>query len=421
MIDHHKALIAPIRVFRHPNADRVQLGIVSGFQVIVGMEVKTGDIGVYFPEDTVIGKDYAEKNMDLLEYFEKNLRVRTQTFRGQKSEGFWAPLETLYDVLSPIDYYLEEGNTLGVVGTKEICKKYINPETERVRQRAGLNKKLSNKQLPNFRKHFDTEQVKLNWKHINKLIADGIPAILTWKLHGTSARTGNVLVPKVLPWYKRLLKGLGVNIETNEYRYIIGSRNVMYLGDAEDAWYNNEIRTKAAKPFIGKLFDNEVVYYEIVGYQPNGSSLFSHTTTHIKDKKIKKQLKNLFGDKFDYSYGCEPGEFKIFVYRIAMEYPNGIIIDRTWDQLKQRCKDMGVEHVVEIPHKYKLYDINQDFLDMINSDIVDPIDDRHVKEGVCLRFDDPLNLVIFKDKTYTFKLLEGIVKEQNVVDIEEAG
>ena len=50
-----KAIVAPVTVRPHPNADRVQLADVLGYQVVVGLDVKTGDLGILFPPDSQLG------------------------------------------------------------------------------------------------------------------------------------------------------------------------------------------------------------------------------------------------------------------------------------------------------------------------------------------------------------------------------
>jgi hypothetical protein len=48
------------------------------------------------------------------------------------------------------------------------------------------------------------------------------------------------------------------------------------------------------------------------------------------------------------------------------------------------------------------------------------LDDRHIKEGVCVRIEGGLNNRTLKWKSFPFKVLEGIVKDSGVVDAEEA-
>lgn len=54
----YNAIITTITTKPHPNADRIQLGLVLGNQVIVGLNVKDGDRGVYFPPDGIISGQF---------------------------------------------------------------------------------------------------------------------------------------------------------------------------------------------------------------------------------------------------------------------------------------------------------------------------------------------------------------------------
>ena len=84
-------------------------------QVVVGLNVKEGDLGIYFPTDTCLGKDFAAANNDLLTYFGKNFRVRTQKFRGEKSEGFWCEIKCVSDLLGYAPNKGEEFTSVNLV------------------------------------------------------------------------------------------------------------------------------------------------------------------------------------------------------------------------------------------------------------------------------------------------------------------
>ena len=46
----------------HPNADKLQIATVFGLTVITGLDVKVGNIMVYFGTDGRLGKNYCNKN-----------------------------------------------------------------------------------------------------------------------------------------------------------------------------------------------------------------------------------------------------------------------------------------------------------------------------------------------------------------------
>jgi hypothetical protein len=402
----------------HPNADKVQLATACGYQVVVGLEYKDGDLGIYFPTDTCLGKDYAEYNPDLLTYFGKNLRVRTQTFRGEKSEGFWAHIGTL--PISVFELSTKVGTEFTTVSNVEICKKYINPATlsGRIRDLGAISKKLRSGSLPTFQKHVDTSHLRKEWNNIPR----DREWIWTEKVHGTSQRVGNVLVAKDLSIWEKIKLRLGFKVDKYKYDYLVGTRNVI-LGElrsdgsvGKDGFYSDEFRKQAALPFLGKLVKGEVVYYEVVGYQAYNSPIMGEIA--VKDSSIKK----IYGNKVVYSYGCKNGDFDIYVYRIAYQNQDGNSIDLPWHEVKSRCMELGVKSVPEIDHRLQqTWTIAEDALDRIGRyiDIPSPIDSSHPMEGVVLRVegDKP---EFYKEKSFIFKVLEGIIKDSNQVDIEEA-
>src|SRR5687768_2017671 len=92
-------------VRKHPNADRLQLADCCGEQVIVGFEDKEGELGLYFAGEGRIHIDFLKAN-NLLSYkdengerkgglFDEKGKVRTQKLRGEKSFGFWCPINYL--------------------------------------------------------------------------------------------------------------------------------------------------------------------------------------------------------------------------------------------------------------------------------------------------------------------------------------
>ena len=101
----YKGTVLRIKNVRpHPNADRVQLATCHGNQVVVGLEVEEGHMGVYFPADGQLSHEFCHANNLYREaslnkfpeekggMFDSNRRVRAQKFRGEISDGFWVPL-----------------------------------------------------------------------------------------------------------------------------------------------------------------------------------------------------------------------------------------------------------------------------------------------------------------------------------------
>jgi hypothetical protein len=51
---------------------------------------------------------------------------------------------------------------------------------------------------------------------------------------------------------------------------------------------------------------------------------------------------------------------------------------------------------------------------------VSTIDQRHIKEGICIRMDKTAQCSIYKHKSFEFKVLEGIIKPETASsEVEE--
>jgi hypothetical protein len=130
-----------------------------------------------------------------------------------------------------------------------------------------------------------------------------------------------------------------------------------------------------------------------------------------------KELTKKYGPKITYSYGCVPGQAKLQVYRITQ---NGV--ELPWNDVVTRCRQLGVEPVIELARL--IFDGDMENLNKFVDTFLegeDPMDSRHPREGVCIRVENPLTgTKIFKQKSWTFRLLEGLVKDDETnVDIEE--
>jgi len=99
------------KIYPHPNADRLELGQVDGmtFQFVVQKGLyKEGDEVVYFPIDCLLSQEFiVHQNIsNFLSGKDKN-RVVTKTLRGQISQGYVCPVQSIKDYLKvdtlPVD------------------------------------------------------------------------------------------------------------------------------------------------------------------------------------------------------------------------------------------------------------------------------------------------------------------------------
>jgi hypothetical protein len=181
----------------------------------------------------------------------------------------------------------------------------------------------------------------------------------------------------------------------------------------------------------------------------------------LNDKEFIKQ----YGEITRFSYGCEPSghtcspcicdeacgapQSDIYVYRMTMTNPDGEVVEYTPDFMRYRCGQMAVKTVPVFfrgqinraglhgdgAFEYHITDgIRMGACygdgaigDMIKSaaeefyDGPDPIGKTHVREGVVVRIINRPKFAAYKHKNFSFKVLEGIIKDTAAApDMEEA-
>ena len=436
MSEHVGYIVKINELHPHSNADKLQIATIFGTSVIVGLDVKIDDIGVYFPTDIQLSKEYCENNNLVRKkdengnnvggYLDPDKRnIRAMKLRGEKSDGLFMPLESLaYTGFTKF----EVGEKIETLNGHEICCKYIPRSNTRIGNISNGNRtrKHSEPIAPLFAEHVDTEQLAYNLGAFKP--NDQIE--ITLKMHGTSQRTG--YLPKFVG-YKRtfldkILRKQGAPVY--DWGYVTGTRRVV-LNDFEDGGYygNNEFRAIHAKAFEGKLNKGETVYYEVIGFTTNGAPIMaSVSNSKISDKAFTKQ----YGDTTVFSYGCSGNGSDFYVYRMTMTNEDGFVVEYSPDFMRYRCEQMGVKCV---PMLEKAYIPTQDLLDSFNMaaddwikekaeeyyDGPDPIGKTHVREGVVVRIVNRPKFCAYKHKNFSFKVLEGLAKDiATEPDMEEA-
>jgi hypothetical protein len=428
----YKAIVTKLSNVRpHANADRVKLATCHGNQVVIGLNSDEGELGVYFPSDGQLSHEFCHHNnlyrdglqnadLEKTGMFDLNRRVRAQRFRGEISDGFWVPISN-FDFLN-VKINWVEGTEFDELNGISICSKYINPATVKIARENAGKKTRTAKTSVMFKEHFDTGHFGKNIHEYQR----GQTIIITEKLHGTSGRIGHVQVERDLGFIERFAKKIGVKVQENEWKYLNGTRRVVLEETSGTQFHDPTIRDKAFNLFKGNLRKGETVYFEIVGYESTGASIMpSVATKGLGDKEFTKT----YGEKMNYSYGCDPTQSEVYVYRMTFANEDGQTIDYAWDDVVNRCKEIGVKVV---PHIKTLRldemniiddrDLYDHFGKMVETLGSGPsiLDNRHIKEGVCVRIEGGINNKTFKFKSFEFKVLEGIVKDSGVVDAEEA-
>ena len=447
----------------HTNADRLQIATFFGNDTIVSLDTHVGDIGIYFPSDLQLSERFCAVN-DLVRRKDENGKqiggyldpdkrnIKALKLRGEKSDGLYMPITCLADFCKISD--LKVGDTIDTINGELICQKYI-PKISRTPGAPGSRtaKKAKANIAPTFYEHVDTAQLAYNLNAFKP----GDIVQLTLKMHGTSGRTGYLpLVHTKQTWFDKLFHRHGKDYK--EYGYITGTRRVVLDGKRKGGYYDSDgFREAMAAKFEGKLRKGEVAYYEIVGFQgPEGAPIMSQVAnSKVKDPEFTKQ----YGSTTTFSYGCNQyagyteNEYReddtcgrgyrggvcceIYVYRMTMVNEDGDVVEYSPAQIKERCEQMGIHTVMEfetfiIPQEMRKLDDNGDIVNMTAGEYVlrkveqyfdgpDPIGKTHVREGVVARILNRSNFAVYKHKNFSFKVLEGIAKDEATApDMEEA-
>jgi hypothetical protein len=449
---------------KHPNADRMQITTIDGNNVITGLDASEGMLYVYFPLECAINKEYLsfsnsfeDKTLNLdtevKGYFHSTGRVRATRLRSEKSEGYIVPVHNITEwILSCSGESVEIteadiNKEFDLICDLEICRKYIVKYVREQSQQKNQTKKSKVSRLVDeqFHFHIDTPQLK-------KFIGDVNPEAyisITRKLHGTSAVISKILCVKTLNWFERLLKTLGVNIVDTHYDLVYSSRKVVKNGfmDVElflrilslpgnniPETYENVVNLIEDFKKYGIKLQPEVVqnhFYitevwgdcakKIEPYLKNGISLYGEIVGYQKDgAEIQK----------GYDYKCKPNTFEFYAYRATYTSVDGDVYEMSPRELKTYCDRYGIKTVPEVYYgKAKdLYDLptdnhwHENFLQKLCDEHLekdcDLCDNKVPDEGICLRVDKPLDIEIYKLKSFAFLQMETKANDKGIVDIE---
>lgn len=421
------------------NADRiVSAGVHNGAtiiaRVVVGINHVEHELGIYFAPDLQLSADYCREN-DLIAryedgkkvgggYFSDKRRVTTQKFKGVKSEGIWMPLSSVG--------YINNGrahvpNVLGDLFNDihahdavihPICTKYISEHTAKIRASNGKNAKIE-KSVIDFPKHKDTPQLI----HDIGNIPVGATIIISEKLHGTSHRLGKPLVKQELTRVQRLINYFAHFVGkkpyvTEKYDIVHGTRNVIISAGKIGFHGAEDFRYAAAAG--GDLKDGEMVYGEIVGFANGKSIMPPHATKGLKE------LEKVYGESVTYHYGVGEGACRFYVYRIT-QLVDGVHKDLSFKEMAQRASELGYFFIVPLTAYItydgdadKLMEVVKKYAESINGTYSQSIYANHPSEGVVLRIEHEGNIYALKYKSFGFKVLEGIIREDpTYVELED--
>lgn len=421
--------VAPIE-----GADRIQVGFVRHNMIVISKETQPGTVGIFFIGGSQLSHDYCRNNNLYRDktlnsdqtksgYFENTRRVRTQTFRGVKSEGLFMPISSL-SYLGKEEKDFKLGQIVDTINKNVICEKYISEKTKKLlrsKSKANRKKQKVKKEYPFFFEHQDTSQFLM----FIDTIPQNAQITISHKMHGTSGRYGMQLVNTKLDKFLSKFK-----LYRNKFEPVIGTRRVVKsnIKDISSGFYKDDEAFrynvyKELEPFLTQ-HKGLTIYCEIVGYTTSGSPIMAKQNT--SNLKSIKGFREKYGNEIFYSYGNGPSQCSFFVYRITETTQNGDQIDWSHSKAKDWCEQRGINFVTTF--KQFIYDGDQENLislvkkygeneDNMYEDYLDP---RHLLEGVVIRVDhNQSSPKFFKYKNFPFKVLEGIAQDE-FCDIEDA-
>lgn len=328
------------KVRKAENSDRLYVIDALGMTAIVGDSwiAREGELALLFPAEVQLSHDFCrdnnlyrerELNKDTSEagYLDTNRRVRSMKLRGNISNGLVMPLTSLVDGLR-VAPEVSEGDVFDTVDGIELCRKYVVPvKVSSAQNRADSKIKKAFKRVTDvfLPAHFETGQ----WLREEGHVQAHEELIITQKLHGTSCRLGNTVVERQHTKREKLAaKFLGARIVDHEYDLVAGSRKVIKdpNNPNQDHYYQSDIWSDALAVYGDRIPKNIIVFGELVGYVPGTGAA------------IQK----------GHTYDVQPGNYELYVYRVAIITEDAELYDLSWDQVRDFCSRHGLKHVPEL-------------------------------------------------------------------------
>ena len=267
-------------VINHPNADRLDIVTVLGWNCVVQKgSLKVGDPVVYFPIDSVLPDALLSKIFGPdAKVKPSGNRIRTIKLRGAISQGLAIPASNFYTTV-PVKLGDDITKLLGVT-------KWEPPVTKSTCSNMKAAPKKN--QNENFSKYTDIEHLK---KYPEAL--KGQTVIVTEKIHGTNFRAG---------WCKRPARSLWERIKerfgfwNDKWEFCWGSHNVQLQRK------KGKMKTYHHETAKTDVYTEAVIHYQLENIIPRGFIIYGE----------------IYGDGIqkNYMYGCKTGERKAVFFDV---------------------------------------------------------------------------------------------------------
>lgn len=211
-----------------------------------------------------------------------------------------------------------------------------------------------------------------------------------------------------------------VSYETSRYEFINGTRRVLKKSfSGSDGYYmTSNFRAQHENFVRERLPQGFQLYYEVVGYENENRLIMPE----CDNAKVSKEFVKKQGPNTRFTYGCCPGESRMFAYALTYTAPDGNRVQLNYETMARLCGEWGIPVVPEL-YRTEVYE-DKNLLKSLadcNSDGVSTLDASHIREGVCLEVIEPGSSEVrwLKNKSTTFYILEDVIKSSDAVDLEE--
>ena len=370
-----------VEVKRHPNADKLDIATVLGWNVIVGRDTVTeGSLGIFVPIDSIIPHELANE-WGIANYLKRGNRVRTVKLRGVYSQGLFVTTDMINNTSAiPAGKMLTVGEDI-----KDILgiTKYEPPKKgmpRGMRYRATMTPRRSTPYFPRYTNisHLQNYPYALN---------DDDYVVVHEKRHGTNFRFG---------WVKDVDRAtIKVRVQRAWHRF-----------KKRMGWKHNTVLAEGLKLHVGshnvirdqKLSDDNDIYWRAANrlqktcaYFPSNYVFFCE----ISGPAVQS----------GFDYGCHGNDFIVECMDIfdaeKQKYLPNIMVE-------QICSMVGIPTVPELCHGPwgSVKQVINDFRDGT------AVGAEHVREGVVIKpttekFEGRAGRVIFKYLSPEYLVSQG--------------
>ncbi len=250
-----------VKIEKHPNADRLDIATVKGWNCIVGKDNhKIGDLVIYCPPDSVIPHDIIDKYN--LEFLKKNGRVGTIKLRKYISQGLILDMNCLPGAVTGTKGF-HPGYKVGMDVAKKLGILKYEPPISQNLQRGG-NRPTKKKRNPSFDKYTDIDNIK----NYNTVFNDGDIVVITEKIHGTNFRAGRLAIHPGYTIIDKIKYLWNKYIVKKDYEFVYGSHNVQLIASNKTKnFYGEDVYGRIAQKYnLAETIPKDYILYgEIYG------------------------------------------------------------------------------------------------------------------------------------------------------------